>query len=425
MNRTNSKAVVDYNLTAGLDEVREKLMSQADSADRLDKPLAHWVVGSDRCLPLAFLDRTIGELVKTPFADLLATPGIGVRKVQTLIMLLNRASQRLPPGALSPPDDAPLKDPAARRDGREATDSVETGIVSEALWIQWRATVTRHHLEQETLGRLAQTLRDLSRVIWRWPLSNYTKLSLAEIRDLKTHGEKRVNAVLEVFGSLHAILAHAGNRPHLAVQIVPRSIVEVEAWVMHALASQEPAVTLAEVRQKFVTPLLSQVRVDAASRVARLADRRMSSISATVRQAAHRLGLTRARVYQLLDEVAEIVAVRWPMGRLLIGKLREQLHATSTEPGALTLFDAACELFFGANEFSNSVARDSVFVAAGRSLSRGRPNPNRGTNGRTSQSAESNAHSPRSPVASRQGPVVLVTRTNGHAEQPIAMPRPR
>jgi hypothetical protein len=422
MYRTNTNAAVDYNLAAGLNEVRRKLLSQSDCADRLELPLAYWVVSGDRRLPMALLDRAIGDLVKTPLADLLATPGIGIRKIQTLIMLLNRASQPLPPGGLAPPLGVAPRDPTAGNDDPDA--EVNASIVSEALWVQWKATVTGHHLEQETLGRLAQTLRDLPRVIWRWPLSNYTNLSLAEIRSLKTHGVKRVNAVLEVFGNLHAILAHSSSRPHLAVQIVPRSIVALEAWVMDSLVSEEP-ITLPEIREQFVTPLLSQVRVDATSRVARLADRRMSSTSATVRQAAQRLGLTRARVYQLLDEVAEIVAVRWPMGRLLVGRLQEQLHGNDTETSALTLFDAAFELFFGADEEGAVVARDSAFVAADRSSSRGRPNLNRGNNGRTSSPSISSAHLSRTPIASRQGAHVFVTRINGQAEQSTSMPRPR
>jgi hypothetical protein len=148
MNRTNTNAAVDYNLAAGLNEVRRKLLSQSDCADRLEMPLAYWVVSGDRRLPMAFLDRAIGDLVKTPLADLLATPGIGIRKIQTLIMLLNRASQPLPPGALAPPLDVAPKDPT---DGNDPDAEVDASIVSEALWVQWTATVTEHHLEQETL----------------------------------------------------------------------------------------------------------------------------------------------------------------------------------------------------------------------------------------------------------------------------------
>ncbi|HUY31389.1 MAG TPA: hypothetical protein VMV69_01305 [Pirellulales bacterium] len=428
MRRTKSKAAkaaVEYKLSVRLDEVRQKL-SLPDYAERLDKPLAYWVVANDRRLPLAFLNRTLGDLASTSLADLLATPGIGFRKVQTLIVLLNRASQPLAPGALAPPDDdlatpgdTMTKHLAPGHDGREAVDAVDAAIVSEALWVQWRATVVEHELEQETLGRLAQTLRDMPSGIWRWPLSGYTKLSLAEIRSLKTHGVKRVNAVLEVFGSLHTILAHAGSRPHMRVQIVPRSIVALEAWVMRALVSREP-LTFTEVREQFVAPLLGQVRVDATSQVAKSAERRMASPNATVRQASQRMGLTRARVYQLFDEVADIVAVRWPTGRLLTGKLREQLHAADTERSVLTLFDAACDLFFPPREDDDVVSSEPACGPTDCSSSGDRPNPSRAASGGTSHSAESGAHASRPPAATRQGPALVVARANGQATHPDA-----
>src|SRR5258708_3340019 len=104
MRRTTSKAVVEYNLTAALDEARRKLLQEAN-ADRLKKPLAFWIVATDRRLPLPLLDHTLGELIEMSLAELLAKPGIGVRKLQTLVVLLDRAARPLPPGGLAPPDD--------------------------------------------------------------------------------------------------------------------------------------------------------------------------------------------------------------------------------------------------------------------------------------------------------------------------------
>ena len=39
----------------------------------------------------------------------------------------------------------------------------------------------------------------MTRVIWNTPLGAYTHFTLGEIRAMKTHGEKRVRAILEVF----------------------------------------------------------------------------------------------------------------------------------------------------------------------------------------------------------------------------------
>ena len=69
----------------------------------------------------------------------------------------------------------------------------------------------------------------------------------------------------------------------------------------------------------------------------------------SVRQAARSMGLTRARVYQLLNEINDILAVRWPHGRHQMYELREKLMSESKEmdsPPDLQQFLAAVELFY-------------------------------------------------------------------------------
>jgi hypothetical protein len=61
------------------------------------------------------------------------------------------------------------------------------------------------------------------------------------------------------------------------------------------------------------------------------------------------MGLTRARVYQLLNEINDIMMVRWPMGRHLMYELREKLRAEAAEmddPPDFSQFEAAVELFY-------------------------------------------------------------------------------
>jgi hypothetical protein len=71
-----------------------------------------------------------------------------------------------------------------------------------------------------------------------------------------------------------------------------------------------------------------------------------------VRQAARLMGLTRARVYQLLNEINDIMMVRWPMGRHQTHELREKFQAETAETAKtdaavdLRQFHAAVELFY-------------------------------------------------------------------------------
>ena len=99
--------------------------------------------------------------------------------------------------------------------------------------------------------------------------------------------------------------------------------------------------------------LLEQVRIDATQQIASLAENRLG-----ISEPDHErspggagMGLTRARVYQLLNEINDIMAVRWPHGRHQMYELREKLPRVRIEvrwnsPPDLQQFLAAVELFY-------------------------------------------------------------------------------
>ncbi len=346
MKLTKSAIIVDYKLVASFESVKQKLL-RPKYEDRWDKPLAYWVVATDRRLPLAFMSTTLSELLDTPLEELYATPGIGQKKIRTLIGLLVRASQPQPPGAVAKAadDDFERVPQAPSKNGKRKAADVDPTIVSEALWVDWRASVRDHGLDQETLGRYVSSLQQLPRVIWNAPLEAYLELPLSDIRSLKTHGEKRVAAVLEVFGNLHQMVVRLGTNSQLGVRILPKFVLQLENWVSRYL--QCPGVPdVEELRTAFIKPLLDQVRIDAGSQIAKLAENRLAPGGATVRQAAQKMGLTRARIYQLLGEVATIVKVRWPEGQALATRLQEQLQSREADAKTLELLNAAIELFF-------------------------------------------------------------------------------
>ena len=341
MKMNRSAVMFEYRLVASFDEVRKKLLSK-EFADRLDKPLAYWALPSDRSSPIALLGRTLRDLLATPFDELYATAGIGQKKIRSLVELLQRAARPHPPGGA--PNDVPT---SAEVTNASNGGGIDPSLVSEALWVEWRASVQTHDLGKETMGRCARSLQDLPRVIWNTPLDAYTGLSLQAIRSLKTHGEKRVRAVLEVFGSMHAIVGRMNTPSHLAVRILPHFVAQVEERI-HALCRQTTPVTLEQIRRHFVDPLMAQVRIDLGDQIARLAESRLAldGSGATVRQVARRLNLTRARVYQLLNDVGAIMLVRWPEAPALVRQLRERLEADDRDSRAMKLFNDTAELFF-------------------------------------------------------------------------------
>lgn len=334
MNATSAAVIVDYQLVSGFEAEREKLLAP-EFADRLSKPLAHWALPTDRHLPLALVGRTIESLIRAPFNELYATPGVGPKKIAALIRLLARARQ-------SQPDSAPAAAPsqlAFAGNGR-----LQAAAVSEATWSQWRATIRRHGLEKETLGRLARSLQNLPRAIWNTQLGHYLDLTLEEVRGMRGHGEKRVRAVLEIFEDLYQILLQVDANPHLAVQFRPRLVQQLESSIIRFLASSE-APSAEELRTQLIDVLLELSRMDGGELLAEVAANRLSNFS-TVQGLARQKGLTRGRIYELWSDAAAIVNVRWPEGQALLGELQAKLATKSLPPQTQALFDAAIELWF-------------------------------------------------------------------------------
>ncbi len=336
MNATSSSVVVDYQLVSGFNRVRQ-ILHEPQFADRLSKPLAYWALPSDRHLPLAFVSRTVLELIDSPFDELYATPGVGPKKIASLLRLLERVGQDVPPAEVDP-------SPAAS-DGRVAKAPLQTVAVSEAHWAQWRQSVAQHGLERETLGQLARSLQHLPRALWSTPLASYLNLSLAEVRGLRAHGEKRVAAVLEVFENLAKILQQLDANPHLSIRFRPRLVQRVESWVLQRL--EFPAgPSVEELQAEFIMPLLEQMLVDGGELHCDVVRSRLEYSKLTVRTLARQKGVTRGRLYELWADAATICAVRWPEGQTLTGRLHHKLLAENAEPAAQQVFEAALAIWF-------------------------------------------------------------------------------
>ncbi len=356
MNKSNKvTSVEDYKIVSSFQSLRKTLLDDR-FADRLEKPLAYWALPNDRRLPLAFLGRTIKDLLATPFEELSATPGIGQKKISSLVKLLSRATKDQPPAVpfgLNELSEA--KKNAAADKPRHADSEFDPSIVSEALWSQWQQTVLERGIGNEKLGRLAPTLQALPTVIWHTPLEHYATHTVAEIRQFKTHGEKRVRVVLEVFYIVHEMLSGAGTSSHLALRIVPQFVQPIEAWIA-GVAGRPGSVSADELRDWLVVPLLNQILLDAGSTIHELSEGRLgiSTPAQSVRQQAKRMGVTRARVYQLLEDCSRVMDVRWPEGERYFAQLEARLQADAGSAEALRLFRAARDLFFpGKNRLSD------------------------------------------------------------------------
>ncbi|MHB1033242.1 MAG: hypothetical protein ACYC35_05155 [Pirellulales bacterium] len=323
-----SKASIEeHKVALQFKELRQLLLDE-QYADRIQKSLAYWALPSDRGLPLALMGRTVKEILETPFEQIYATRGIGEKKIVSLMRLLSRAITAEPAPSsfeiLKPVDGEAA---SAGIPDEELGADFDVATLSELTWTEWRACVVRHNLGNEPLGRFSPSLKDVTRVIWNTPLETYLGLTLAELRSLRTYGAKRVRSVVEVFHTLYQLLGKVGPHGHLSLRIMPRSIDSIEQWI-YAMLNSRVVPSAEEIRRNLVMPLLEQIKTDASDQIAYLAESRlgMNDVGMRVRQAAREMGLTRARIYQLLGEVNHLVTVRWPCGERLLNQLRQKFE---------------------------------------------------------------------------------------------------
>ncbi len=402
---------LEYQLAHRFDELCRRLNeSFADRSTELtaepwDLPLAYWAVPKDRRLPRALLGYSLRRIVETSFAKLRATPGIGIKKLATLIELLERVLAAGPDGRPSAPP-SPSASPAVVVIATGGAD-FDPGAVSESQWAQWCEAVKRHGLANEPLGRFAVTLRDLAGVLWHTPLSAYTDLTLEELRGRKTHGEKRVRAVIEIFAAVQSLL---GQQPstHLSVRVVPGFAAPLEAWLL-AAADREGFPPAGEVQRAFIDPLIEQLRHDAGETVAQLAADRLLATTGefNVRAAAGELGLTRARVYQLLAEASAVLSVRWPEGGSLVHGLREKTRRTRVPGHGARLFVIAADLFYprrGDVARPGDTGQSNTKQSDTRQSNTGQSNTGQSDSVGRAQRGENESDSEDQPIAASPGP---------------------
>jgi len=116
-------------------ESTKSIFAHEKYADRLDYHLAYWTLPSDRRLPLSLLDYPLRKVLNASFDELARTPGIGQKKLSSLILLLERAAKDAPPSVPISVEVEPTK--AAPEEVFRPVDAqgrFDPSLVSEALW---------------------------------------------------------------------------------------------------------------------------------------------------------------------------------------------------------------------------------------------------------------------------------------------------
>ncbi len=348
MNTSHPNSAPNYRLVHDFESVRKTLMD-GRFRDKLDRPLGFWALPNDRRLPIALLGHRVGDLLSMKFDEVMSTPGIGEKKVASLVTLLHRAVD----------DEAsPRVNGHNGHNGNHAKNGngaspgkngkFDASRVSESLWAEWQERVRDAGLGSELLGKLVRSLQDIPTVIWETPLSFYLDKTLAEIRSLKSYGEKRVAGILRVFYDVNHMLYCAREDSPIVLRPVPRFVVKVENWLDRA----SNPLSFEEINANLVSTLLEQIKADVGENVAGLVKGRLDIDGEiqTVCGQSREAGVTRARIYQLFDESASVMKVRWPEGRQKLAKLLQSLQSSNGDPRAITLVDTLGNLLYPKRE---------------------------------------------------------------------------
>jgi hypothetical protein len=157
------------------------------------------------------------------------------------------------------------------------------------------------------------------------------------------------------------MLADVQTGGHLVVRLLPKFIVPIECWIDDVVEGRSDPLTRDDVCNSLIFPLIAQIETDAGDTVGRLVEGRLGidGEPQIVRQQSRKMGVTRARIYQLLEECAKVMAVRWPEGNGKLRALATHCEKSETDADALALLRSAIEIFFpDADELANRAKRD-------------------------------------------------------------------
>ena len=173
-----------------------------------------------------------------------------------------------------------------------AGKSFDPATVSEAMWEKSRKTV-RDMICAAEHGQTRAACR-ICRPSFGMRFSTYLDYSVAEMRQLKTYGEKRVPVVLEVFHAVQEAVGQTRLKSHLTLRLIPKFVVPLENWLAECL-DKPHKVSPESVRECLAIPLVEQVQIDCGSTVARLVEGRWGIHAApqNVRTQAKRMGVNR------------------------------------------------------------------------------------------------------------------------------------
>ena len=318
-------------------DIAGKLKSLGDPA-LLRRPFGSWVSTADSHLPQSFLHRPLGEILAAPFAELARVPGVGVRRIEKVLGVLERAHRE----ALAEKEPAATPASSSRVPPPAPFLTESLGAVE---WRNWCGLLRAHRMEHDALGQYAGSLSDLPQGVWASPLNEYCDLTLFELR--YKLAPKAFEQILALIAEIVRALRESPPDLPFATRFTPVPIRDASAWI-RAVLRYEAIPGTASIRAGFLEPLLTLFGNDLGADAVAMLRRRIGvdGPPETLERIAIDAGLTRERVRQITARAFEVLRIRWPEGRVLVGEAYGLFRAATGVAEQLALFRAVIEAMF-------------------------------------------------------------------------------
>lgn len=354
----------------------------------LDRPVWHWLQADHLHVPVAWLDRTVRELLEFRLGEIASTPGIGAKKLEKLVLAVDRARNAIerdvPAGLCHTDRSTGDKDNESMTfPYRVARDAYFLGVEHTPLGDlderDWRcvAQLVRHHgIEDLMLGRFAPSLRQLDRALWDARIANFTRRPLSELQRLQGCGPVRLQQSICQILSLAFLLNALPVRHDMRISLLAGPIAEANQWLAQLLPpGRENLPEKRSIREDFLRPLLMQIEKDGNARLGEVASRRIGDgvQPATLREIATDCGVTPDRIRTLLQQAAFVLYVRWHEGDYLLLGACAELSARGDATEQRQLLERIHEVLFRTRKSLFGTSR----VVTGRAMSCADGNPGR------------------------------------------------
>jgi hypothetical protein len=309
------------NQLLGLWETHQALGRSLKGAPKrhLESPLSLWANNSDRGIPVDLVRKNVSELLELSFDELIDAPGVGVTKLTKLMELLGRVRNGEPHAVGEWSPATTRWNPAA---APRAADS------PAAQWSADVQTLRQSGLESLPLGRLAESLLELPRTLWRAPLGQFTSLSFDALQALPYFGARRVRTLVRIVGDAARLARAAGSN---AMTWQTRSIQAAEAWIKGQFSqpSTDAAPSVGDVRSGLVEFLSTQLEIDLGRPILAVLEHLVAQASAAAgrrrKVAAGVAALSRPRLHQMKEDIRHVLEIRWPEGAGLMEALAKSV----------------------------------------------------------------------------------------------------